>query len=49
MRHKKVLIILGHPMRNSFCGALAEAYIEGAKSAGTDIKQLWVGESKFDP
>lgn len=49
MKHKKVLIILGHPMRNSFCGALAEAYVEGAKSAGADIKQLWIGELKFDP
>src|SRR4030066_1487837 len=48
MKHKKVLIIIGHPMRKSFCGALAEAYVEGAKTAGADIKQLWVGELKFD-
>jgi len=46
---KNILIVLGHPDEDSFCGALAMAYIDGAKGAGSDIRELKLGELKFDP
>lgn len=46
---KKILIILGHPDTESFCGALSTAYIEGANAAGAEIRELRLGELNFDP
>jgi len=46
---KKILIILGHPLRDSFCGAIAEQYLQGAKSAGHDVELVALGELRFDP
>ncbi|MGV8899182.1 MAG: NAD(P)H-dependent oxidoreductase [Burkholderiaceae bacterium] len=46
---KRVLVILGHPSSNSFCGALTEAYAEAAKIAGHDVKLLRLGGLSFDP
>ncbi len=46
---RKVLVILGHPDANSFCGALADAYSESAAGAGKEVKTLKLGEIKFDP
>lgn len=46
---KKILVILGHPDRDSFCGSLAQAYIEGAKASNVDIKEIYLGELNFDP
>ena len=31
---KKILVILGHPRKDSLCGALAAAYAEPARAAG---------------
>jgi putative NADPH-quinone reductase len=31
---KRILVILGHPAKESFCGALAETYVKGATAAG---------------
>lgn len=45
----KVLIILGHPRTNSLCGALADAYGEGARAAGTDVRRLDLATLDFDP
>lgn len=45
----RVLIILGHPRHDSFCAALAQAYREGAEQAGTETRQLSLGELEFDP
>lgn len=44
-----ILVILGHPDTNSFCASLAKAYIDGAKSNGSEIRELKLGELKFDP
>jgi putative NADPH-quinone reductase/1,4-dihydroxy-2-naphthoate octaprenyltransferase len=44
----RVLVILGHPRRDSLCGALAEAYAEGARTAGTRVEVLHLGEMAFD-
>ena len=45
----KVLLILGHPRKNSLCGALADAYAAGAEEAGVNLKRLHVGDMTFNP
>jgi putative NADPH-quinone reductase len=46
---KNVLIILGHPDTNSFCGSLAKAFIDGVKTSNTEVRVLKLGELEFDP
>ena len=46
---KKTLVILGHPNTESFCGALFRAYIDGAKTNGSEVREIKIGELKFDP
>ncbi len=48
-KNKKILLILGHPMRDSFCGALAREYAMGARSAGAEVRVINLGEIDFDP
>jgi len=43
-----VLVILGHPRSDSFCGALAEAFCEGARAAGVQLRRLNLSEMDFD-
>lgn len=42
---KRILVILGHPASNSFCGALAERYVQSALRAGHEVRHsclnLW--------
>lgn len=45
----KVLVICGHPRKDSYCGALAEAYALGARRAGVDLEMLYVADLRFDP
>lgn len=45
---KKVLIILGHPNRESFCGSLAESYGQGALESGAEVKEIFLGDLQFD-
>ena len=47
--NKNILVILGHPDTDSFCGALCKAYIDSAKKHGSEVRQLHLGELKFDP
>lgn len=44
----KIAIVVGHPQRDSFCGALGEAYRSGAQSAGHDAKLFVLGRMNFD-
>jgi 1,4-dihydroxy-2-naphthoate octaprenyltransferase len=44
-----VLIILGHPRTDSLCGAMADAYEEGARAAGTAVHRLDLATLDFDP
>ncbi len=44
---KKILVILGQPQRHSYGGALMQAYVEGARAAGAEVKELYLGEIKF--
>jgi len=46
--NKKILLILGHPRQNSFCGSLADAYLKGAQDAGHKIQTLYLGELNFN-
>jgi putative NADPH-quinone reductase/1,4-dihydroxy-2-naphthoate octaprenyltransferase len=45
----KVLIIVGHPRRQSLCQALAGAYGAGARRAGAVVRELRLCELRFDP
>ena len=45
---KKILVILGQPQRRSYGGALAQAYVEGARAAGAEVRELYLGELQFN-
>lgn len=45
---KKILIINGHPDKESYCNALAEAYKKGALAAGAEVKEIVVADLRFD-
>ncbi|MFP4424210.1 MAG: NAD(P)H-dependent oxidoreductase [Candidatus Woesearchaeota archaeon] len=44
-----ILVILGHPDKNSLCKNLMGQYVKGAKSGGARVKELYLGELRFDP
>jgi putative NADPH-quinone reductase len=46
---KKILIILCHPDSDSFCNSLAEAYSNGVKEAGAEVRELRLGDLYIDP
>lgn len=46
---KKILVILGHPKTDSFGGALALAYAEGARQTGAEVREIYLGNLDFDP
>lgn len=46
---KNILIINGHPDKESFCTALAEMYHKGAVSAGADCKLIHLIDLEFNP
>jgi len=46
--NKKILVINGHPNPNSFCHALARAYIDGAKKNNFQVDFLNLYELNFN-
>lgn len=46
---KKILIIQGHPDRESYCYALAEAYQKGALASGAEVRHIKTSELDFNP
>jgi len=46
---KRILVILGHPANDSFCGVLAQSYIQGASASGNEVRLISLGSLAFDP
>lgn len=46
---KNILIILGHPDKESLCGKLADFYEKGAESSDAEVLRINLGDLKFDP
>ncbi len=46
---KNILIINGHPDKESFCFALAESYKMGAHKSGANVKLVHLIDLKFNP
>lgn len=46
---KKIVIINGHPNPNSFNFGIANAYKEGAKLGGAEVREITIANLKFDP
>ena len=46
---RRILVILGNPNEDSFCRALADRYIAGAKSAGNEVQFISLSKLDFDP
>ena len=45
----KVLVILAHTRSASLCGALAQAYADGARAAGMQVDHIDLSAMRFDP
>ena len=45
---KHILLILGHPSKNSFNKALLDAYQKGAESTGAECKSIYISDLHFD-
>lgn len=46
---KKILIINGHPDKESFNFSLAESYKKGAVASGAEVKEIVIRELDFNP
>jgi NAD(P)H dehydrogenase (quinone) len=46
---KRVLVILGHPGKKSFCSELVRKYINGARKSGAKVRTIYLSDLKFDP
>ncbi len=46
---KKIFIFVGNPDNESLSSSLADAYAEGAKSAGHEVRITKIADMKFDP
>jgi NAD(P)H dehydrogenase (quinone) len=44
-----ILVVFCHPRRNSFTGAIADAFINGARSAGHEVELADLYGEDFDP
>lgn len=47
--NKKILIVLAHPQVKSYCGVLAQAYADGARETGAEVRQVNLAELTFNP
>lgn len=49
MEKKKIFILFGNTEKESFTGALADAYERSAKEAGHEVRRQNIEEMQFDP
>ena len=45
----KVYIVLGHSDKDTYCGALADSYEQGAREGGHESRRTNLGDFVFDP
>lgn len=45
---RKILVILGQPQKQSYGAALMQAYVEGARAAGAEVRELYLGDVQFN-
>jgi putative NADPH-quinone reductase len=45
---KKILIILGHPVKDTFSNLLFENYRKGALSSGAEIREIILRDLDFE-
>ena len=46
---QKIMIVVGHSQRTTFCEALGNAYKKGAEGAGHQAKLFVLSQMTFDP
>jgi putative NADPH-quinone reductase len=46
---KKILVFLGNPTTDSYSGVMADAYAEGARSAGYEVERINIADLHFNP
>jgi 1,4-dihydroxy-2-naphthoate octaprenyltransferase len=46
---RTVLVVISHPRSGSLCAALADAYVQGARSTGLQVRVLDLSMLRFDP
>ena len=45
----RILVLDAHPDAGSFCEAVADAYVAGARAAGHEVRPVRLRELRFDP
>ena len=45
----RIMVVVGHPQRNTFCEALGKAYVEAAQGAGHIANLFLLSQMQFDP
>ncbi|WP_282079506.1 NAD(P)H-dependent oxidoreductase [Aquimarina algiphila] len=47
--NKRIVLIIGHPDKESYNNALAEAYKKGVQTSGTEIQEIIIRDLEFNP